>query len=134
LKAETVVQKREPHASVMGEDIWGLGDILFAPNKAEGFVIGGAGIRAEPAINADVRINPATGNGVIILQTGNRALATDLASEWTFWETGKLDLMLVRASVNSIKTNVLTGWLVIFSVSLMVAWRMRRKVKHGIPK
>ena len=89
LEPDTVAQMREPHASVMGMSIWGMGPILLAPNNSGGFVIGGAGIRARPAINADVRINPATQNGIVVLQTGNRALATDLASEWTFWETGK---------------------------------------------
>lgn len=129
LTTDAVTQKREPHASVMGMDIWGLGDILLAPNKAGGFVIGGAGIRAKPAINADVRINPATGNGIVILQTGNRALATDLASEWTFWETGKLDLMLVQASADSIVRIIAAGWLSILVASLMAGWWSRRRAK-----
>ncbi|MFP6617598.1 MAG: serine hydrolase domain-containing protein [Candidatus Hydrogenedentota bacterium] len=129
LTTDVVTQKREPHASVMGMDIWGLGDILLAPNKAGGFVIGGAGIRAKPAINADVRINPATGNGIVILQTGNRALATDLASEWTFWETGRLDLMLVQASADSIVRIIAAGWLSILVASLMAGWWSRRRAK-----
>ncbi|MBN4046841.1 beta-lactamase family protein [bacterium AH-315-P07] len=129
LTPETVHQKREPHASVMGMDIWGLGDILLAPNEHGGFVIGGAGIRARPAINADVRINPATGNGVVILQTGNRALATDLASEWTFWETKKLDLMQVRAAAESIVNNIAAGWIVILFISLLFAWQARKRFK-----
>ncbi|MFP6597127.1 MAG: hypothetical protein VCC01_06695 [Candidatus Hydrogenedentota bacterium] len=90
---------------------------------------GGAGIRAKPAINADVRINPATGNGIVILQTGNRALATDLESEWTFWETGRLDLMLVQASADSIVKIIAADWLSILVASLMAGWWSRRRAK-----
>ncbi len=129
LSPATVEQMQEPHASVMGMDIWGLGPILLAPNGSGGFVIGGAGIRAKPAINADIRINPATGNGVVALQTGNRALATDLASEWTFWETGKRDLMMMRAAGDSMKNNILGGWLTIIVISLTLGWRSRRAAR-----
>ena len=48
LEPDTVAQMREPHASVMGMSIWGMGPILLAPNNSGGFVIGGAGIRARP--------------------------------------------------------------------------------------
>lgn len=129
LRPETVKQMQEPHASVMGMDIWGMGPILLAPNNSGGFVIGGAGIRAKPAINADVRINPATRNGIVVLQTGNRALATDLASEWTFWETGRRDLMMMRAAGETMKNNIVLGWLVILVASLLLGWWMRRAAK-----
>ena len=129
LEPDTVAQMREPHASVMGMSIWGMGPILLAPNNSGGFVIGGAGIRAKPAINADVRINPATQNGIVVLQTGNRALATDLASEWTFWETGKRDLMMMRAAGGTMARSIAVGWLTIVVGILLLAWRMRRATK-----
>ncbi len=129
LEPDTVEKMQEPHASVMGMSIWGMGPILLAPNESGGFVIGGAGIRAKPAINADVRINPATGNGIVMLQTGNRALATDLASEWTFWETGKRDLMMMRAAGGTMTNNIVLGWLAVLVASLLLGWRMRRAAK-----
>lgn len=127
LHAGTISQMREPQASMFGMDIWGLGPILHAPNNDGGFVIGGAGIRARPAINADVRFNPGTGNGFIALQTGNRALASDLASEWTFWETGKRDLFLMKNAIGPMLKYIATGWLVILVISLILPWQIRRR-------
>jgi len=126
LKTETVKQMREPQASMYGMDIWGLGVILHAPNNDGDFVVGGAGIRARPAVNADVRFNPGTGNGFVILQTGNRALASDLASEWTFWETGKRDLFLMKNAIGPMLKYMAGGWLVILMVSLVFGWRIKR--------
>jgi hypothetical protein len=34
-------------------------------------------------------LNPETGDGIIVVETGSPALATKLASEWVFWRTGK---------------------------------------------
>ena len=59
----------------------------------------------------------------------NRALATDLESEWTFWETGRLDLMLVQASADSIVKIIAAGWLSILVASLMAGWWSRRRAK-----
>lgn len=116
---------REPQASMFGMNIWGLGPILHARNNDGGFVIGGAGIRARPAINADVRFNPGTGNGFIILQTGNRALASDLVSEWTFWEIGKRDLFLMKNAIGPMLKYIAARWLIILVVSLVTAWKSR---------
>jgi CubicO group peptidase (beta-lactamase class C family) len=91
LKPITIKLMREPHASIQGLDIWGLGTILFAKTDNGNFIIGHDG-KSTPPINTAVRLNPQTGNGVIILETGNSLLATKLASEWVFWKTGKVDL------------------------------------------
>ena len=91
LKPITLELMREPHASIQGMDIWGLGTILFAKTDNGNFIIGHDG-KSTPPINTAVRLNPQTGNGVIILETGNSLLATKLASEWVFWKTGKVDL------------------------------------------
>jgi hypothetical protein len=39
-----------------------------------------------------VRVNPATGNGLILLSSGNLGLANRLADDWVFWETGQLSM------------------------------------------
>ena len=81
-----------PHASKYGEPIWGLGTMLYAGNDQDGFVVGHDG-KNEPAINTAARFNPATGNGIVVLQTGRPLLATELAGEWVLWETGKVDFL-----------------------------------------
>ena len=37
-----------------------------------------------------MRVNPATGNGVVLLVSGARISISRLADEWTYWETGKM--------------------------------------------
>ena len=74
LLPQTLVEMRRPHASSFGADIWGLGTMLYAPNNSGGFVIGHDG-NNEPAINTAARLDPSTGDGIIILETGNKLLA-----------------------------------------------------------
>ncbi len=125
LTANALQLMREPHASQLGQEIWGLGTMLYAPNSAGGFVVGHDG-NNEPAINTAVRLNPATGNGIVILETGNRLLATRLAGEWVFWETGNLDFLTVTMEAERMFTVIASGWVVILVGALVVAWRGRR--------
>ncbi|WLT37217.1 hypothetical protein NON20_14740 [Synechocystis sp. B12] len=43
-----------------------------------------------PALNHTLRVNPETGNGIVLLLSGNRSLASHLGDDWVYWETGKL--------------------------------------------
>ena len=130
LKSETLIMMREPHASTMGMDIWGLGTILYAPTENGDFIIGHDG-KSTPPINTAVRLNPQTGDGIIILETGNPILATKLASEWVFWKTGKVDLTLFTMLKENMVSTIMKGWIVIIILILiMVIVRYRsRKVK-----
>src|SRR4030095_8583609 len=93
LKPETLKLMRQPHASQMGADIWGLGTMLYVPNGAGDFIIGHDG-KTQPAINTAVRLNPSTGDGIVVLQSGNQLLATAVAGEWVFWQTGTIDFLM----------------------------------------
>ena len=108
----------------MGMDIWGLGTMLFVRNGDGGFVIGHDGSN-EPAINTTARLNPATADGIVILETGNRLLATTLAGEWNFWQTGKMDILMVTMAADRMIATIVIGWLVIIITSCLVGWRMR---------
>jgi CubicO group peptidase (beta-lactamase class C family) len=125
LRPETLLEMRRPHASQYGADIWGLGTILYAPNKAGGFVIGHDG-NNEPAINTAARIDPATGDGIVILETGNPTLATRIASEWVFWNVGKVDLLLFMLELDQLLTSLIAGWAAILLLALVFAWRRWR--------
>ncbi|UPT63826.1 MAG: hypothetical protein M0D54_04565 [Hyphomonadaceae bacterium JAD_PAG50586_4] len=70
--------------------IRGLGVSRYAPTR-DGFVIGHDG-QNHPAINTTARLDPATGNGVVVLTTGSATLARQIGGEWTFWQTGKVGL------------------------------------------
>ena len=45
-----------------------------------------------PALGHTVRVNPATGNGIVLLISGNLELASQLGDDWVYWETGKLPM------------------------------------------
>jgi CubicO group peptidase (beta-lactamase class C family) len=124
LSAATLAQMRVPHANTMGIDIWGLGVMLFASNNAGDFIVGHGG--QSPALNATLRINPANGNGFLMLTTGNRALAADMATRWTLWETGNPDMYMLRNMIPAMLQRVALGSLVIILLSLLLVWRSRR--------
>ena len=117
-----------PHASKFSEDIWGLGTILYAGNNEGGFVVGHDGDN-EPAINTAARLNPATGNGIVVLETGTRFLATRLAGEWIFWETGNVDILAFTMAIPGMLRLIGLGSLVIVLAVPTSAWLIRRKRK-----
>ncbi len=125
LERETIEEMWRPHASQMGQDIWGLGVILYASNEEGGFVVGHDG-NNEPAINTAARFNPATGNGIVMLETGDPLLATTVAGEWAFWETGNVDLLTITMSAPRMFRTVAFGSLAIVLAGLLAAWRSRR--------
>jgi hypothetical protein len=113
------------HASRFAQD-WGLGTVLYTSNNAGGFVVGHDG-KNDPAINTAARLNPATGNGIVILETGQPFLATQLASEWVFWETGNVDLFMITTSFPGMLRLIGLGTLVIVLAVPTIAWSTRRK-------
>lgn len=101
---------REPHGRKFGVEIWGLGTMLYAPTRNGAFVFGHDG-NNEPAINAAVRINPDNGDAIIALTSGGRLLAGRLAAEWTYWQTGGPDFLIVGTAVREAAVPLVAGWL-----------------------
>lgn len=126
LRPETVKKMREPHAQSLGVDIWGLGTVLFATTTNNDFIIGHDG-KSTPPINTAVRLNPQTGDGIIILETGNPIIATKLASEWVFWKTGKVDIFLFQMLAGGLVWTIGIGWVVILVVTIVFAVLRRHK-------
>jgi CubicO group peptidase (beta-lactamase class C family) len=114
-----------PHAAQLGADIWGLGAMLYAPNNAGGFIIGHDGQNA-PAINTAARIDPASGDGIVVLSTGTPLLATELAGEWVFWKTGNVDNLDFAAAIPAALAWLGGGIIAILGLSLIIGARMRR--------
>jgi CubicO group peptidase (beta-lactamase class C family) len=123
LRPETIDQMWRPHASQYGKDIWGLGTILYAPDGSGGFVIGHDGSGA--AHNTTARLNPANGDGIVVLETGSDLLATELGGEWVFWETGKVDILTLNRVLPSMLRAIGTGSFVIVATVLAVTWIRR---------
>jgi CubicO group peptidase (beta-lactamase class C family) len=126
LRPQTLLEMRKPHASQYGAEIWGLGTMLYAPNNAGSFIVGHDG-NNEPAINTAARIDPATGDGIVILETGNKLLATQLAGEWVFWRTNKVDFLTVTMEAGAMLKLIGAGAAAIILASLILGWRARRR-------
>ena len=118
VKPETVKMMRKPHGQSMGVDIWGLGTVLYATTEGNDFIIGHDG-KSTPPINTAIRLNPETGDGIIILETGNPIVATKLASEWVFWKTGKVDTFLFPMLIDGLVWTIGIGWAVIIVTTII---------------
>ena len=126
LASSTVAQMCQPNGWLYGQPIWGPGVMLYADNRAGGFIVGHDGSN-EPAINTAARLNPATGNGIVILQTGNPLLATRLAGEWVFWEAGRVDFLAFKLAMPGMLRWLGWGSAAIAVLVPSVAWGLRRR-------
>lgn len=128
LSQATLKQMRQPAARQFGFEIWGLGAVLYAPTKTGGFIIGHDGSNA-PAINTTLRFDPDSGDGVIILATGNVRLASQIGGEWAFWQAQTLDLITVMLELRTIATQTAIAGAAGFVLALILGfwvWRSRR--------
>ncbi len=87
LNQKTLMQMMTPQPGAHQD--WGLGHALYVTNGADGYVVGHDGGNL-PALGHTVRINPATGNGIVLMISGNLNLSSALGDDWVFWETGQL--------------------------------------------
>ncbi|HEX7726343.1 MAG TPA: serine hydrolase domain-containing protein [Rhizomicrobium sp.] len=125
LTSETLKAMREPHAYIYGMPVWGLGETLYVPNGAGSYVVGHDG-NNYPAINTTARIDPATGNGIVVLETGNATVAREIGGEWTFWQTGKVSLdTMVLFDLRTILIVLAAGAVVILIGAMLLARRTR---------
>lgn len=123
----TLELMRTPHAYLFGLPVWGLGTTLYAPNGAGSFICGHDGGNF-PAINTTARLDPATGNGVIVLETGSATLAREIGGEWTYWQSGIVGLdTLVLFDLRKILLLFVSGACVIVIAAFSFArWPRRR--------
>jgi hypothetical protein len=71
------------------------------------------------------RFDPASGDGIIVLQTGNSSLATQIASEWVFWQSGEVDTLVLFMEVRQTLKTLVIGGLAIIVVGIAVSWWTR---------
>lgn len=127
LMPESLKLMREGHWDLMGEEIYGLGTMLYIDIESNEDIFGHDG-KSNPPINTAIRINPVTGDGIIILETGNPDLATRIASDWVYLKTGKVDTLLFSMLLGKTIKIALAGILLILLFLIGVArWRKKRK-------
>jgi CubicO group peptidase (beta-lactamase class C family) len=127
LKPETLKAMREPHWDMMGENIFGLGCMLYIDIENNEDIFGHDG-KSTPPINTAIRINPVTGDGIIVLETGNPDMATKIASDWVLLRTGKVDTLLFTMLLGRMIKIIFVGVLFIIIIAIWVAVQ-RRKAK-----
>lgn len=127
LVPESLKLMREGHWDMMGEKIYGLGCMLYIDIDNNEDIFGHDG-KCTPPINTAIRINPVTGDGIIVLETGNPDLATRIASDWVYLKTGKVDTLLFSMLLGKTIKIALVGILLIILFLIGVArWRKKRK-------
>lgn len=131
LSDESLASMREALGSASGMPIWGAGVMLFARNGEGDFIVGHGG--RSPTLNASIRVNPATGNGIVAFQTGNRqAFASRLAGHWSFWESGYPDMFTLRHTYPQALLRIAVGCAVILLLAFLLGlalWRRSAKAK-----
>jgi len=125
LKPQTVALMRQPVSHIYGIPVWGLGEILYAPNGKGGYVIGHDGNNV-PGINTTARIDPATGDGIIVLSSGNPTLAVEIGGDWVFWHTGVVDFLTINRELGRTLTILALGASLILLVAAALFWRGRK--------
>jgi CubicO group peptidase (beta-lactamase class C family) len=129
LNPQTLELMRAPEARLATLPVWGLGHALYAPNGAGGFVIGHDGGNF-PAINTTARIDPATGDAIVVLTTGNAKLASEIGGAWTYWQTGVVPLdTIVRFDLQRVLIVFAVGALVIILGAIVFARRRQGAVR-----
>ena len=127
LKPETLKLMREGHWDIMGEEIYGLGSMLYIDIENNEDIFGHDG-KSTPPINTAIRINPVTGDGIIVLETGNPDLASRIASDWVYLKTGKVDTLLLSILLEkTIKIALIGIFLIIIFFIGVARWRKKRK-------
>ncbi len=129
VKPATLEAMRVEYGFQYGFAIWGLGTILYAPNNAGSYIIGHDGDN-YPAINTTARVDPGSGDGIVVLETGTpRQFASRIGSEWVFWRTGNADLIMVLIDSTRLFPVLVGGWVVIALAGLFFGWRTWRRRK-----
>lgn len=129
LSVQGVRQMQHPTGRELGADIWGLGVMLYAPTKNKNYVYGHDGGN-EPAINSTVRINPDTGDALIVLVSGNSTLASTIGYHWVLWQTGQPDFLSFELALSSAVVPLLIVAVLIILLVCLVGLFRRRKLSQ----
>lgn len=130
LAKTTLESMRRAEARSMGVGIWGLGTVLYAPTQHGDVVFGHDGVN-DPAISATARINPTTGDAIIVLATGSKFLAPQLGAEWVFWQTGLPDILTLPTEILGVMPLLVGGACGIVLIALVPVWGRRRRRVQG---
>lgn len=119
LSQKTLMQMITPQPGARQD--WGLGHTLYVANGADSYVVGHDGVNL-PALGHTVRINPTTGNGLVLMISGNLNLSSALGDDWIYWETGKLT---VNARLRILRSRLMPAIVAIgLGAIVIVLWKL----------
>ena len=118
---------REPHGKTLGLNVWGLGTILYSTTRGNDFLFGHDGGN-DPPINSTARLNPANGDPIAVLETGNPSLTTNIGSHWVLWQTGYPDVLDSDSTTESMYIPFFFGLLLILIASIYIGFRRSRRL------
>lgn len=125
LSKETITKMSTPETFINNIGVYGLGPHLYSQNDKNSNIIGHDG-SGNNAINTAARIDLKSKNGIIILETGNHNVASNLADEWMFWKAGIADYVVMHRNISYLLTLLITGYLIIL-VSLFFYLKKNKK-------
>ncbi|WMN11022.1 serine hydrolase domain-containing protein [Marivirga salinae] len=121
LSPDMIEKMRSPQSYKNGHAFYGLGPRLYGHplGKSRTFGHDGSG---NDAINAAARMDFETSSGIIILETGHYAFASDMADEWLFWKADIADRVVMQRNIPYLLALLVFGYLFILAVSI---WNRR---------
>jgi len=63
----------------------------------------------------------------VLLETGNKRMATTLAGEWVLWTSGKVDFLTVTMELNQMLTWAAIGAGIAFLSVFLIVWQLARR-------
>ncbi|MFT6357275.1 MAG: CubicO group peptidase (beta-lactamase class C family) [Paraglaciecola sp.] len=126
LTSEMISTMSEPVTFINKIGFYGMGPHLYSQNDEISQVIGHDGSSGKPVINTAARIDLTSKNGIIILETGNHSLASNIADEWLFEQAGIADYVVIMRNKPYLIKLYLSGILLIMA-SLYFIKRRKNK-------
>lgn len=124
LSPETLDAMYTPQAFVGTTGIHATGPTIFARDGDGLFIHGHDG--SGSSLNTAARLDRATGDGIVVFETGHPNLASSLADHWIFWKTGIADFVVITANKSWLITLLLLGYVVIIAASVFLIRRSPR--------
>ena len=94
--------------------------MLYADNGHDDFVYGHDGAN-DPSINASVRVDPSSGDGIVVLSTGPAVFASEVGYEWVLWRHGKPDFLQTGRTLGSALLPLVVGLVLLLAGTVVVA-------------
>ena len=125
LSAETLRTMTEPQRATAGS--WGLGLTRYAEDGRGALVVGHSG-GTLPAWGAMLRVNPRSGNALILLSSGGSGSLNRLPHDWVYWETGQVPAEGSRQAFYDQARIALVTFAAGLLPIAIISWRYSRKI------